>query len=466
MWHLYKNMKFVIKDLHEKIELEKLHRQIEKEIMESEKKEKECKLTEVEERLYEEFWTNEKLKKCIIDKDQKIASIVKELISYQAKNNKLKEEIEKQQEKILYEIKRNDGIHEKISFLVNENTQFSNIISEKNKEIKLKSIEIARLSKLVNYYSSCKYALPFKDREFLLSILELVATLIRKLLLMGNQKVRGTKLIYQIKERLAEYEDCFYRNNFKVDIDSKNLLYKIDQVLNQWSNYYEGYTLWDSKVVSLKDVQYVELLLKELSYICLYKHFEKYDQRVIKVDMLFHFMKENRKIKQNYTFHKFKKEMILMAQQRYINFEKFIINRIFLGDNYCFLKSFNKIQYDFQLMKTYGMFDFLYVYGSLENKVIKIGVTKDNLFYRYCRAKETYDYRYDMDDFSEIKIIESHNALNLESYLKRKFKQYRHPLFESTEWFLLPEFELRYFTNNEYQKDNDFMKIFNYRLDV
>ncbi|WP_350494456.1 GIY-YIG nuclease family protein [Peribacillus frigoritolerans] len=71
-----------------------------------------------------------------------------------------------------------------------------------------------------------------------------------------------------------------------------------------------------------------------------------------------------------------------------------------------------------------------------------------------------------MDDFSEIKIIESHNALNLESYLKRKFKQYRHPLFESTEWFLLPEFELRYFTNNEYQKDNDFMKIFNYRLDV
>ncbi|MFJ7513212.1 GIY-YIG nuclease family protein [Peribacillus simplex] len=131
-----------------------------------------------------------------------------------------------------------------------------------------------------------------------------------------------------------------------------------------------------------------------------------------------------------------------------------------------FLKSFNKIQYNFQLMKTYGMFDFLYVYGSLENRVIKIGVTKNNLFQRYSQANETYAHRYVMNDFSEIKIIESQNALKLESYLKRKFKQYRHPLFESSEWFLLPESELRYFTNNEYQKDNDFMRIHNYNLDV
>jgi len=54
----------------------------------------------------------------------------------------------------------------------------------------------------------------------------------------------------------------------------------------------------------------------------------------------------------------------------------------------------------------------------------------------------------------------------LESYLKRKFKQQRHPLFNSTEWFLLTKSELKYFTNDEYKNDADFMKILNYKLDV
>lgn len=67
---------------------------------------------------------------------------------------------------------------------------------------------------------------------------------------------------------------------------------------------------------------------------------------------------------------------------------------------------------------------------------------------------------------NEIKVIESLNALNLESYLKRKFKQQRHPLFNSTEWFLLTKSELKYFTNDEYKNDADFMKILNYKLDV
>lgn len=444
-------MKLVIKDLHEKLELEKFNGENYKEITES-------KIRDVEDRLYEEFWTNEKLKKCIKDKDQKITSILQQVISYKSKNDKL-------QEKIVYEIKRNIELHEKIAFLAQKNTEYLEVLNMQNNEINTKNIEIARLSKLVNYYSSCKYGLPFKERESILLILERVSTSIKKLLLMGNQKVRRVKLIYQIKDKLAEYEDCLYRNNFKIDVDARELLYKIDEVLNEWNNFYKGY-ISNSKAVNLKDVQYVELLLKELSYIGLYKQFEKYDQKVIKEDLLFQFMKEKRKIKQNYTFEKFQNEMILMAKQRYLNFENFIINRIFPGEHYMLLRSFNKIQYNFQLMKTYGMYDFLYVYGSLENKVIKIGVTKNNLFQRYSQAKETYYHRYVMDDFSEIKIIESHNALNLESYLKRKFKQYRHPLFESTEWFLLPESELRYFTNNEYQKDNYFMKILNYNLDV
>ncbi|MFE4243924.1 hypothetical protein [Peribacillus butanolivorans] len=86
-------------------------------------------------------------------------------------------------------------------------------------------------------------------------------------------------------------------------------------------------------------------------------------------------MKEKKKIARNYTFEKFHNEMTLLAKQKYINFEKFIINRIFPGENYAFLKSYNKVEYNFQLMKTYGMYHFLYVYGSLENKTIKVGIS-------------------------------------------------------------------------------------------
>ncbi|MEK4535745.1 GIY-YIG nuclease family protein [Peribacillus sp. FSL K6-1552] len=300
----------------------------------------------------------------------------------------------------------------------------------------------------------------------MLSLLETVASFIKRLLLMGNQKVRRIKLINQIKEKLAEYEDYFYRNNLKVDSDARDLLLKIDDFLNKWEWFYLGFIRWESKEVDLKDVQHVELLLKELSYISLYKRFEKYTQRVVVVDSLFQIMKEKKKIARNYTFEKFHNEMTLLAKQKYINFEKFIINRIFPGENYAFLKSYNKVEYNFQLMKTYGMYHFLYVYGSLENKTIKVGISTNNLSQRYCEAKGMYDHKFFTNDFGEIKIIESLNALNLESYLKRKFKHQRHPLFHSSEWFLLSESELRYFTNNEYQKDKDFMKIFNYNLDV
>ncbi|MFE4243898.1 hypothetical protein [Peribacillus butanolivorans] len=119
----------------------------------------------------------------------------------------------------------------------------------------------------------------------MLSLLETVASFIKRLLWRGNQKVRRIKLINQIKEKLAEYEDYFYRNNLKVDSDARDLLLKIDDFLNKWEWFYLGFIRWESKEVDLKDVQHVELLLKELSYISLYKRFEKYTQRVVVVDL-------------------------------------------------------------------------------------------------------------------------------------------------------------------------------------
>jgi predicted GIY-YIG superfamily endonuclease len=118
------------------------------------------------------------------------------------------------------------------------------------------------------------------------------------------------------------------------------------------------------------------------------------------------------------------------------------------------------------MLKTYGMYHLFYVYGNSDSNAIKVGVTKQNLANRYMKAEESYKEHFPTKKLNEIKVIESLNALNLESYLKRKFKQQRHPLFNSTEWFLLTKSELKYFTNDEYKKDADFMKILNYKLDV
>nr|WP_275433400.1 GIY-YIG nuclease family protein [Priestia flexa] len=112
------------------------------------------------------------------------------------------------------------------------------------------------------------------------------------------------------------------------------------------------------------------------------------------------------------------------------------------------------------------MYHLFYVYGNDNSHAIKVGVTKQSLANRYMKAEESYKDHFPAHVLQEIKVIKSLNALNLESYVKRKFKQQRHPLFNSTEWFLLTKSELRYFTDDEYKKDADFMKILNYKLDV
>ncbi|UZW68044.1 GIY-YIG nuclease family protein [Priestia flexa] len=112
------------------------------------------------------------------------------------------------------------------------------------------------------------------------------------------------------------------------------------------------------------------------------------------------------------------------------------------------------------------MYHLLYVYVGSDSNTVKVGVTKQNLANRYMKAEESYKDHFPANVLQEIKVIRSLNALNLESYVKRKFKQQRHPLFNSTEWFLLTKSELNYFTNDEYKKDADFMKILNYKLDV
>lgn len=282
---------------------------------------------------------------------------------------------------------------------------------------------------------------------------------------MGNLKVRRVKVIYEIKEQLAQYESCFYKNNFKLDTDARLILEKLGVYLERWQNFYEGYK-WNARPVEVRDVAYIEELLQELRYLSLYKRFEKYNEKIVEVNALYQILKNKRQLQSNYSAKRFNSEMKILAKQPYINLERYIINRVFPGEIYTVLKAFNQIEYDFKMLKTYGMYHLFYVYGNDNSHAIKVGVTKQSLANRYMKAEESYKDHFPAHVLQEIKVIKSLNALNLESYVKRKFKQQRHPLFNSTEWFLLTKSELRYFTDDEYKKDADFMKILNYKLDV
>lgn len=95
------------------------------------------------------------------------------------------------------------------------------------------------------------------------------------------------------------------------------------------------------------------------------------------------------------------------------------------------------------------MYEFLYIFGSERHKVYKIGVTFNNITYRFLMVKEKFKYYYDSEFFSEILILKNKNAFRLELYLKQKFKDSRHPDFYSDEWFI---------------SDLRFLEIYNFRI--
>ncbi|MDE8674460.1 GIY-YIG nuclease family protein [Priestia aryabhattai] len=362
----------------------------------------------------------------------------------------------------IYEIEKKKSM-EKVYKLQKHNNQLLHLQNSYLEQINTQAKDLSRLAVLADYYSSSKHDFKYEHRKYILAIVEKVLILIKKLLVMGNLKVRRVKIIYEIKEHLAQYESCFYKNNFKLDTEARGILEKISVHLEKWQNFYEGYK-WNARPVEVGDVASIKEFLHELRYLSLYKRFEKYNEKIVEIDVLYQNLKSKRKLQSNYSLKRFNSEIKILATQRYINLDKYIINRVFPGEIYTVLKSFNEIKYSFKMIKTYGMYYLLYVYG--DSNTVKVGVTKQNLANRYMKAEESYKEHFPAHTLQEIKIIKSLNALNLESYIKRKFKQQRHPLFNSTEWFLLTKSELKYFTNDEYKKDADFMKILNYKLDV
>ncbi|WP_372584073.1 GIY-YIG nuclease family protein [Bacillus mycoides] len=104
----------------------------------------------------------------------------------------------------------------------------------------------------------------------------------------------------------------------------------------------------------------------------------------------------------------------------------------------------------------------LYVFGDKSTKTYKVDVTFNSSFRRFIEAEEAYRVRFPNGMFKKLKVISNNNAFNLELYVKKKFVNNRHSLFQSTEWFTVQDNEVSYLLNEGYLHDEEFMKIYNY----
>ncbi|RAS89608.1 hypothetical protein A3863_10330 [Priestia endophytica] len=419
-------------------------------------------LEEVLRGLNEKLEVEETLKELLyyrIDMMEKI--IIKEVI----KNRKLQREVRKKEEKfniilqkLIFKVK-GLRLENKVLNNINEELLEDNRLSRK--KLENKEGEIRDLRKFLRYSKLSNRGFLIEEKAEILELLKGIESLMKDILLVDNKNKRKL-LVSKIEYRLGRYEDFFYKNNFEIDHDILNLLYGVKQILNRWRTHSkESHT----KEGVQEDVSRMEILLQGLKYISLYNSFKKCNRELLAEEDLFHQLKLKGKLKKGYMFKRFQYELKILCEHEYYPFnEKLILRRIFPGRIYTFPTFFNNIYYNFSLLKTYNMYSFLYIYGSVDNRTIKVGVSKNNLANRYYSAKQDYDSKFSEQDFKEIKVINTPNAFNLEVYLKRKYRKYRHPLFCSTEWFMIPKDGIKYFTENKYSKDKSFVEILNYTL--
>jgi len=442
MWYLYNKMYEEINMLKTELILEKMTNDIRDPFYSTVEE-----VNKLKSLLQQEKTKNEKLLSQVSAQNNKIINLRK---AFYLSNRELESEKIQSKETIAL-------LREKVAELLENNLDLN--IQNLNQETQL-----AKLSNTIKYLSVKKEKFNYQVRKKITLILEEVSSLIKKLLFMGNQKKRRVKVIFLIKEKMAEYEDAFYVANLKLDEDASNILYELDCYLDKWNNFYQGDKNYEQKSMPINENSYrtVENLLRELFYISSYKSFERYKVQVVNPLSLYEALKKKHKIPQTYSLSKFLKEIHYLHRKSYFSLNNYFVKRIFPGELYMFLPSFKSLNYDFAMLKTYRMYNLLYICGNYEMGIYKVGVAKSEAERRIFEAKTTFKKHFNNDKFNQIKIIQSPNALNLEVYLKRLFKNYRHPLLESTEWFLLDYDAKSYMKEEKYFRDADFMKIHNF----
>ncbi|PFU01717.1 hypothetical protein COK75_15620 [Bacillus thuringiensis] len=327
------------------------------------------------------------------------------------------------------------------------------------------NIRVKDLNEKLEYCYINNDNLILSTRENMCDILKQVNEMCHSLKLMGRAKIRRVDTIIKIKNKLGEYETLFYINNRLLDPEVKDFCIKINNVLNDWGNYYRGYH-WRETAKAVEDQELYQIaeLSSSLKYITLYKLFDSSPNPIMHIDNVYKLLINKFVVSTDYRLSRFKKEIEFLVENEKFENDMFIINRIYPGDIFCYENDFRNLDYNFTLMKTYKKAKILYVFGNQATKTYKVGVTFSSLTTRFIEAEEAYRFRFPNEDFKELKIISNNNAFNLELYVKKKFINKRHSLFHSTEWFTLQDNEVSYLLNEEYLQDEKFMKIYNFNF--
>ncbi|HDR4884566.1 TPA: hypothetical protein QCR18_003829 [Bacillus cereus] len=305
--------------------------------------------------------------------------------------------------------------------------------------------------------------LRLSTRENMCDILKQVNEMCHSLKLMGKARIRRIDTIIKIKNKLGEYETLFYINNRLLDREVKDFCIKINDILNNWRDYYKGY-YWKETAQAIGDQELYQIaeFSSSLKYITLYKLFESSSRPIMHIDNVYELLINKLVISTDYRLSKLRKEIKFLFKNEKFENDMFIVNRIYPGEIFCYENDFRNVDYNFNLMKTYKKAKILYVFGDWATKTYKVGVTFSSLSERFIEAEETYRFRFPNGTFEKLKVISNNNAFNLELYVKKKFINKRHSLFHSTEWFTLQDSEVSYLLNEGYLQDKEFMKIYNY----
>ncbi len=106
-------------------------------------------------------------------------------------------------------------------------------------------------------------------------ILKQVNEMCHSLKLMGRARIRRIDTIVKIKNILGEYETLFYINNMLLDQEVRGFCNKINNILNDWEDYYRRYNWRETaKPVEDQEIYQIAELSSILKYITLYKVFE------------------------------------------------------------------------------------------------------------------------------------------------------------------------------------------------
>ncbi|MCF6411503.1 GIY-YIG nuclease family protein [Pseudalkalibacillus salsuginis] len=283
-------------------------------------------------------------------------------------------------------------------------------------------------------------------------------------ILSGSRKYLETrkKLVKNIQNDLSELESMFYYKNFKLGDDESTIFSSIHSFLDTCNAYFIGEKPFSS-IVNNNYIESVKLDILQLRYIIKYKMFEKQINNILDLESIFTEMKKNRCIIEDYRYENFKKEFEKLIRYNEV-FKNFTIKRFFPGETFGYLSKFINLKYDYELIKYFGRYNYLYVFGSEQHQVYKIGVTFNNLTSRFIKAEELFQYRYKGKVLNKIQVIKNPNAYRLELYLKNKFKNYKHPYFNSNEWFKFADEEINYFKHLGYLSDSKFQEICNFDI--